>query len=320
MTNQRDYNILLGYGTGTQTIANFGCFMIAAYDALKKRNLYTGSVGQWNQHLKEIGVYTPANPTMISVVTLGANSKYFTQGYKEAYSDAGLIKYLSQPDKYIVIGEVSAKGIGGTGQHFVKVIKVDSQNGKISMTYIDDPWGGLDNQKITTRYGTYGNVLSLRVLELAKGTTDMSTLYPYLGVANDAEAKTKLKEHLGEKDGKSEWGSEQGEGGHLGAARREIAKLRTQTQTYIEEIAQQKDLTTVAVENEKKAKEALTNEQAAHQKTKTELAATKQLLLDCQNKPITPPAETSERGRLNGYTKTYVKEGVAITENYAIDR
>lgn len=314
MTNQKDYTtVLLGYGTGTQTIARYGCFMVAVYDALKQRGKITATVGQWNEYLKQIGVYTPEKPTLLDVATLGAKgTKYFITGRKEAYSDAKVIEYLAQPDKYILIGEVSAKGIGGTGQHFVKIIGADRENGVIKMTYIDDPWGGLDNQKITTRYGAYGNVLSLRVLELAEGATDMTDLYQYLGVNNDAEAKTRLKEHLGEKDGKSNWGAEGGEGGHLGAARRDVTSLRKQ-------LADAK----VAYDNQAlltdRTKEQLRVEQEAHTKTKNELETTKQLLVDCENKPITPPAEPKERGRLNGYSKTYVKDGITIKDNYTID-
>lgn len=50
----------------------------------------------------------------------------------------------------------------------------------------------------------------------------MDELLKYLGVATNAEAKTKLKEHLGEHEGKCDWGNETHEGGHLGSARRTI--------------------------------------------------------------------------------------------------
>lgn len=301
MTNQRDYNQLLGYGTGTQTIANYGCFMVNIYDALKERGLYTGSVGQLNQHLKDIGVYTPQNPTLINVATLGANSKYFVQGYKEAYSDAGVLKYLAEPGKYILIGEVSAKGIGGTGQHFVKIIRADSTNGKITMTYIDDPWGGLSNQKVTTRYGTYGNVLSLRVLELAKGAEMPETIQVEKSKFEELVTKATKYDEIN----KNGYVTKADHDAEVNRKNDEIGRLKP-------------DLTAEQTAHQT-TKDALATEQQAHVKTKEELAKTKQLLADCQNKPITPQPDPTLSGRLNGYQKTYVKDGITITENYAID-
>lgn len=308
MTNQRDYNQLLGYGTGTQTIANYGCFMVNIYDALKERGLYTGSVGQWNQHLKDIGVYTPTNPTLLNIATLGANSKYFVQGYKEAYSDAGVLKYLAEPGKYILIGEVSAKGIGGTGQHFVKIIRADSTNGKITMTYIDDPWGGLSNQKVTTRYGTYGNILSLRVLEIAKGAEMPDTIQVEKTVFEELVTKATKYDEIN----KNGYVTKADHDAEVGRKNEEIGNLKKQ-------LADAK----VAYDNQAlltdRAKEQLRVEQEAHTKTKKELETAKQLLADCENKPITPPADTQLKGRLNGYNITYVKDGKTYTENYAID-
>lgn len=43
-------------------------------------------------------------------------------------------------------------------------------------------------------------------------------------------------------------------------------------------------------------------------------------LTECLNKPITTPSQPTEKGRLNGYTRQYTKDGVLITENYAIDQ
>lgn len=294
MTNQKDYAIVLGYGSASQTIELYGCFMICIYDALKQRGLYTASVSQWNQYLKDIGVYTPQNPTLLNIATLGANSKYFTKGYKEAYSDAGVLKYLAEPDKYILIGEVSAKGIGGTGQHFVKIVRADSTNGKITMTYIDDPWGGLSNQKVTTRYGTYGNILSLRVQEIAKGAEMPDTMQVEKTVFEELVTKATKYDEIN----KNGYVTKADHDAEVGRKNEEIGNLKKQLAD---------------------AQEQLRLEQEAHAKTKAELATTKQLLADCENKPITPPADTQLKGRLNGYNITYVKDGKTYTENYAID-
>lgn len=61
----------------------------------------------------------------------------------------------------------------------------------------------------------------------------MPTLYEYLGVTSDAEAQARLKEHLGEKNGKCGWGVEpavgaENFGGYLGDARRRIKQLEAQ--------------------------------------------------------------------------------------------
>jgi len=54
----------------------------------------------------------------------------------------------------------------------------------------------------------------------------MSDLLVYLGVTNEASAKTRLKEHLGELNSKCNWGQEGDNGGYLGSARKEVAKLK----------------------------------------------------------------------------------------------
>lgn len=51
-------------------------------------------------------------------------------------------------------------------------------------------------------------------------------LLEYLGIENEEEAKAKLKEHLGELDGKCDWGnSDSDRGGFLGSARRQNTEL-----------------------------------------------------------------------------------------------
>lgn len=78
-----------------------------------------------------------------------------------------------------------------------------------------------------------------------KGT--MSDLHTYLGVTTDAEAKAKLNEHLGEKDGKCNWGMTGDKGGYLGSERKKNgelsainAQLVTENQSHKTEIEAQK--------------------------------------------------------------------------------
>lgn len=57
----------------------------------------------------------------------------------------------------------------------------------------------------------------------------MNQLHAYLGVANDQEALARLKEHLGEFEGKCDWGNSQpARGGFLGSERRKVATLTQQ--------------------------------------------------------------------------------------------
>lgn len=67
-----------------------------------------------------------------------------------------------------------------------------------------------------------------------KGETMPTDLQNYLGVADDLAAKARLKENLGERDGKCNWGAEGDQGGHLGAARRDLHALQAITATQIE--------------------------------------------------------------------------------------
>lgn len=70
------------------------------------------------------------------------------------------------------------------------------------------------------------------------GEPSMATLFEYLGVSNEAEARNKLREHLGEENDKCNWGKEpmDGEvnmGGFLGGERREIKRLRKQLESQV---------------------------------------------------------------------------------------
>lgn len=176
MINQRAYpNVLLGHGTGNQTIAGFGCYMVSVLQGLMDRG-YSYSVVQWNELLKSRGAFV--NKTSLSSTLLAqVCPDIFLEGRNEAWNDANIIKYLvSQKDDYVVLGEVDARGIGGSGQHFVYIQKLDVSNGKVTMTYIGDPWDGHNMAKVTNRYNVYGNIKSLRVFKIKKKGGDMSTI------------------------------------------------------------------------------------------------------------------------------------------------
>lgn len=62
----------------------------------------------------------------------------------------------------------------------------------------------------------------------------MNELHKYLGVANDSEAKAKLKEHLGENNSVCDWGNESPDrGGFLGSSRRRTKELEKQIKDHV---------------------------------------------------------------------------------------
>lgn len=176
MINQRLYpDVKLG--NSKFSIASDGCYLGSIHQGLFLAG-YDFSIVELNTIFVEKGVFAPGS-ALLSAATIAIKvGSIFLEGRNEAWNDAKLISYLKDPS-YFVVGEVSGKGIGGAGQHFVKIDKVDVKaDGKISMTWIDDPWDGLENQKVTTRYNAYGNILSLRVFKILVNQTDDKDMFP----------------------------------------------------------------------------------------------------------------------------------------------
>lgn len=189
MINQRLYpDIKLG--NSALTVATDGCFFSSVYAGLVLAG-YTFTVKEFMQLLVDRGVFPAGSGLLSAPIFAQKVSDIFLEGRKESWDDAKIVSYL-QDKSYIVVGEVSGKGIGGTGQHFVRIDHVDVKpDGKISMTYIDDPWGGLEDQKVTTRYNAFGNILSLRVFKIiVKGG---QTTMPETQVVNTSDWNRLLK-------------------------------------------------------------------------------------------------------------------------------
>lgn len=179
MLNQRLYtNVKLG--NSNYTIATDGCYLVSIHDGLSAAG-YNFTIQQLNQLFKDRGVFAQGSGLLGASTIAAKVGDVFLEGRNEEWNDAKLIAYLKDPS-YFVIGEVSGKGIGGSFQHFVRIVSVDVRpDGKISMTYINDPWDGLHNQKVTTRYNTYGNILSLRVFKIKRKEDGMANYYPTSG-------------------------------------------------------------------------------------------------------------------------------------------
>ena len=188
MLNQRLYtNVKLG--NSNYTIATDGCYLVSIHDGLDSAG-YNFTIQQLNQLFKDRGVFAQGSGLLGASTIAAKVGDIFLEGRNEAWNDGKLIAYLKDPS-YFVIGEVSGKGIGGSFQHFVRIISVDvKSDGKISMTYINDPWDGLHNQKVTTRYNNYGNILSLRVFKIKKVGGDMANMYKGYDLANPESMKS----------------------------------------------------------------------------------------------------------------------------------
>lgn len=119
---------------------------------------------------------------------------------------------------------------------------------------------------------------------------NMSELHTYLGVSNDAEAKMRLKDHLGERSGLCDWGSEEDDrGGFLGAARRNVKKLTADLNKEIQE----------------------------HKKTSLELIDARQRIEDLTKELENCQNEDGVEWIANGKTVTTDEDGVVTTSiNY----
>jgi len=237
-------------GSSSSTIGGYGCNLTCICEGLNRHG-YSYTPKTLNDLFKSNGSYTSGN--LISPATVAAkNQSIFTSGSSEAWNDDKVRAYLKASDT-IVIGEVDGRGIGGSGQHFVLLLKLVEKNGKITNTKIGDPWGGLENL-VTVRYAKYGCIKSLRIYHLKKGDNNNtktsnnsandsnnsntsqssnqgeSMLIEFLGVESEQAGKKKLIEHLGKEGNKCGWGDASGDntGGHLGSERRKVKKLEAE--------------------------------------------------------------------------------------------
>lgn len=192
MIDQRAYPDVMLNNT-KYSVATDGCYFSALLHGLQLRG-YNFSVSKFNQYMIENHAFYK-DTAMISASLLPQRlPNIFLEGRNEAWNDGLLLTYLENRE-YIVIGEVDGKAIGGSGQHFVYIDRVDATNrGTISMTYIDDSYGGLEDQKVTTRYNGFGNILSLRVFKVKlpsqnQGGGDMANMYKGLDLSNQESMK-----------------------------------------------------------------------------------------------------------------------------------
>jgi len=168
--NQRDTkwgSEKLGFGVGT--IHNFGCKITAlAQGLLRFGHNYNPST--INTLLKQYNLYTGTTKNLMDDANI--HKLPFIESFRRV--NAFTMNELEELLKtHVVIGEVSPIPIGGTGQHFVGV---DSRDGVHAV--VTDSWFG-DKKRVVERYGKYGNLMSLRVYKVVRGTSGMITQEEY---------------------------------------------------------------------------------------------------------------------------------------------
>lgn len=165
-TEAKYKSVLMGFGTGS--IHDFGCYLVSLCNGLLTKG-YTFTPESLNDLLKKNNAWIGEFRNYIDVDRLDDILPDIFKKYEkiEPWSDmAQLAGYLTAG--CVVVAKVDARGIGGSGTHFVLVTKIDGAN-----VMIFDPWYG-DEIKVASRYSKYGNILSLRVFYVvAKGGTVM---------------------------------------------------------------------------------------------------------------------------------------------------
>lgn len=227
-TEEKYKKILMGFGTGS--LYDFGCYLFSLVNGLVDFDWdYTPE--EFNQFLKDKQAWTGPYKNYINVDVLDDILPEIFISFKQIDTWPGfpaIINYLN--NNYIVIGKVDARGIGGSGSHFVRIVDtIENKN-----TVIQDPWTGL-TEPVTNRYNKYNNILSLRIFEVKKNqnimpdnTQILSLLKKYnLEVKADksltdrlTELDFKINEHVG-----TDWGGGQ-HSGYLGSARYEIGQYK----------------------------------------------------------------------------------------------
>lgn len=151
--NNRYKNAPLGKGVGGSTIYYFGCYFVSLCRELGVDPLV------FNKVLVDLGLWDDSN--YIKVDQLASKLPDIFQEYFRK-DDFTMEEWQGWCDNsnVVAIAKVDARGIGGSGTHFVAETSRDGNN-----AIIFDPWYG-DIIKVADRYGKLGNILSLRIFVL----------------------------------------------------------------------------------------------------------------------------------------------------------
>jgi len=163
MYNQRDKehrDIKLGFGSSS--IGNKGCYLVSLCNGLLSKG-WEFTPETLNTLLKEKGLYTGEFRNYIDVGSLSAILPDIFVSFEKVEpwgSKPALIDIIK--DDTIAIGKVDASIIGGTGTHFVLIVK---RYGKVAIIY--DPWSGVE-ERITKRWSEHGFIKGLRLFKVKK--------------------------------------------------------------------------------------------------------------------------------------------------------
>jgi hypothetical protein len=172
MIGQRDTrwaSQLLGHGTGT--IGQYGCVITSVCDGLNEAGYTDETPSTVNNKLKNVpGAFIGTTKNLLDWNKL---KEVFTIDYKGSYNYDTVPAPIDKLREYldqglVVILRVSAKNIGGTGDHFVRAKSVQG-----STVIVRDPWYA-EEAPITKRY-TSGSIdtaqeiiLGFRVMSITK--------------------------------------------------------------------------------------------------------------------------------------------------------
>lgn len=181
MINQRD-KLWAGesMGGGDYTIGNSGCYLVSLCQGLVDKG-YNFNPHTLNEELKNRNLWD--NNSYIKVDQLPAKWNIFKTFQRiDNYIDVPKIDTFLTADK-IVLCQVDARAIGGTGTHFVYLNGYDGNT-----AVIGDPWTGT-NELVTKKYNKYGNILGLRIFGIINNQVLMNdqTKYDFGGDLGEME-------------------------------------------------------------------------------------------------------------------------------------
>jgi len=156
----------------------------------------------------------------------GSNSAYgYWSNFPNPLGDY-FTKVISTPTNFPKKGDIPIWNTNAGGGYGHISIAINGDANKFSS--FDQNWNGKQAHIVEHNYTNVKGWLTPK--------ENMSELHKYLGVSDDGGAKTKLREHLGEKNSLCDWGSEDGDrGGHLGSERRKVKALNEKLNKEIQD-------------------------------------------------------------------------------------
>ena len=153
-TETKYKKIMLGFGN--ESLYNVGCYLVSLVNGLNLKG-WNFTPESFNQLLRDKKLFIGEFKNYIDVDNLFKTLPDIFEFYQRvnAWNEHVLTDSLEKG--MVVLGHVDARGISGTGTHFVLILKFE--NGVVT---IFDPWDGKE-ELVTKKYGKYGNILGLRV-------------------------------------------------------------------------------------------------------------------------------------------------------------